>query len=614
MATPIWQAGVLYPPGSLVQPATSPGNTSAVITNNNAETGDVTGWEIVNIVGDGLKIASNGRPFSGTYSFFFRSTTGGTSQVVWINENRPVVRPGQAVTARALIALDDTGGSANRGAVRLYWYRADNSYITYNEGYVVRGNNSSYRSSQVTANAPADAAYVAVAVWTQANNNGGVRFDEVTWNYNYQQVNGLIYRAVQPAAGYSSNVEPVWPSVLGVQVIDNEVIWEAVLATRIVWQAVPIMKSGPDEPVWPTEVGGEVADNTIIWKLVNRAVTDTNCPNTRYVVIDQGKVYAGDDDIVAFCATNKPRDWTSRDDAGYLPFGLGAYGDNPIRAMGLYRGNLFVANAKGFQLWQIDPDPALNSRLDALAIPSIYHRAFASVVNDAYFLTHEGVRTLGIAASSTSIKSNDVGVPIDTLVKAKLAVNSDPIGMNIPGLGQYWLCFPYENDTDRGTTEVFVYTVSQLGSVGAWSRYIFPFSIEYWAIDGAKVVFRNRDSIIELDPEAALDLAGSPEAIDFPGLIQWPWLEPAMLGTDVSMECFDIVGDSDYTPSVAFGYNQRDPNVFTAPFEVMRDSLDGQPIPFELTAPSISPRVTYNGGRWEFSGLALYVQGRGLAK
>src|SRR5690606_510990 len=116
--------------------------------------------------------------------------------------------------------------------------------------------------------------------------------------------------------------------------------------------------------------GELVSDGIIAWECVVRNVTDERCPNTKVVLIAASKIFAVDEDIVAFSATVNPLDWSTQGDAGYLPTGLRQYGANPMTALGLYRGNLVAWNSQGMQIWQVDEDPARMQLLDALPIGS----------------------------------------------------------------------------------------------------------------------------------------------------------------------------------------------------------------------------------------------------
>lgn len=168
-----------------------PAPTQTALVNAGFEDGTTTGWTIVQSGGTGTPTASTERPYTGSYSGLWTGASGsgyaGGVEAVWTNTAEGTVKEGQSVTASARIALKDTGSSQNRGEVRLYWYNAGGTVIAYTPGNLIRGNNSSYRLSTVTAVAPANAQFVRVAVWTTANSSGGILFDDVTWNYVYNQ-------------------------------------------------------------------------------------------------------------------------------------------------------------------------------------------------------------------------------------------------------------------------------------------------------------------------------------------------------------------------------------------------------------------------------------------
>jgi hypothetical protein len=244
-------------------------------------------------------------------------------------------------------------------------------------------------------------------------------------------------------AGYSGQTEPIWPTVAGESVQDNEVTWTAVTVGSITWEASSILTSDASEPTWPTEPGAYVSDNNIAWETIPLRITDENCPHSTVVAIAASKVFAGDTDVVRFCATLNARDWSSTDDAGFLPSGLQQKGEVGVTAMGVYRGNLAVWSPSTFQIWQVDPDPASMALLDAMeGIGSLHQHAVMPVSDDLFFLSALGVRTVGIAEGTNNLASGDVGVPIDTLVQPEMnAVDAEPIATYYPGAGQYWLAF-----------------------------------------------------------------------------------------------------------------------------------------------------------------------------
>jgi len=249
--------------------------------------------------------------------------------------------------------------------------------------------------------------------------------------------------AVVIEAGTSGASEPVWPLSVGSTIIDGTVTWLAISVDSVTWQASSILTSGGSEPTWPTGTGDFVSDNNIAWQTVPMRIEDENCPNTKVVAIAASKVFAGDTDVTRFCATLNARDWTTQDDAGFLPTGLQQKSQVGVSAMGVYRGNLAIWSPSTFQVWQVDPDPAAMALLDAMeGIGSMYQQAVQPVSDDLFFLSALGVRTVGIAEGTNNLASGDAGVPIDTLVQTEMyAVDVEPVASYYPGAGQFWLAF-----------------------------------------------------------------------------------------------------------------------------------------------------------------------------
>lgn len=405
--------------------------------------------------------------------------------------------------------------------------------------------------------------------------------------------NGFVYQST--IAGTTGTAEPNWPLIAGNTVVDGTVTWTAVTATAITWEAIAIYKSGGSEPVWPTTVGATVVDGTITWRCRAPNVTDSRCPNTKQVVIAASKVFAAYRDVVRYSATNNPADWSTSDDAGFLPTGLQAQVDPIVQVLGIYRGNLAVWSAGEFQAWQVDPDPARMALLDSIpSIGSTYYDAQASVAGDLYFLTRLGVRSVSIAGGSTNLQAGDVGTPVDSLIQQSISTGVQPKALFYPAGGQYWLSF--------GQT-VWVYSQSRIGGIGAWSRYTFDVPIEYDTQQGGQLYVRSGETIYLVDEETGSD-DGQPVA----ATIQWPWLDMGQMGVQKMMIGFDVVGNG--APDVSVGYDETDNTAFTAPFTVVPDTQPGKIIPLPVNAPSFALRVQYAAGaeRWELQSATLYIQ------
>lgn len=611
MTSPIWTPGTLYNPGATVRPATAPAIAAPQIPNASFESGNVewttgTNWSII------TQFDSDDPVFAGLWYAYFSGSGASESRIV--SQTNFPVRPGQSITASCRVLR----GANTGGRIELDWLDASGVLLYSSQGNTVETRHSfqgDWRKSEVTAVAPAGAAFVRVAGFGyRTEGSRKLYLDAFTWNYSYTPDSaGLVFTAVQADAGFSGTAEPLWPTVNGQQVVDNEVTWEAIDGSRVVWEAAPILVSDYYEPDWPLEVGSSVSDNTIVWTAIARRVTDEKCPNTPIVAIGSGKVFAADDDIIGFCATVNPLDWTTEEDAGYLPFGLQTFGAMPVKALGLYRGNLAAFNSQGFQIWQIGEDPQDHALLDAGPIGCVWPRTPLAVMNDLVFLSAVGVRNIGVAGASTNLQIGNFGQAIDSLVVAKLnddnpySTGDDPFSLYIPAFGQYWLIFG---------DEAFVLTINGNKQM-SWSRYVFSEAITDWTLDGNDLILRTanhrvwRLSTDALYDDTRINDYEGGDNIAFSGIIQWPHLDLGNFGVEKQLIGFDLVATAPLGVSISIGYDQRDLTARTADYLMDDDTLPGKLVPIPVTAPSFDMRLTFEPGQaWEWNASCLYIADR----
>ena len=457
MAIPVWQPTNLYPTGSIVRStADLTGGAFNDVNNGGFETGSLAEWGYQSIGGTVVAQVANTNARTGLYAFYWPGGPGtgneGGTECYATSEDIQPVSAGLLVTAKGWFRYNTIGDiDGSQARMYLQWFNAamaplgDPTPGTLIKG---RGNNNKWVQSTVSGTPPAGAEFVAAAFWvTGRGGKGHVYVDDISWDYTTPDPpEGLVFKAVQPTVGTSGATEPTWPTVNGLQVVDASVTWEALVASRITYRAIPILKSGATEPTpWPTVVGESIPDNTISWQAATRQAVEA--PNSKVWAITASKVYAADGDIIEFSATVNPLDWTTPDDAGYLPSGLNQNGSNDTAVLNIYRSSLVSFSSTTFQNWQVDPDPANMSLLDVMeGIGSTWQHAAQPVGKDLFYLAALGVRTVGISAGSTNLVNGDVGMPIDPLVREATAVTTanqlDPLGMYYPSLGQYILCFP----------------------------------------------------------------------------------------------------------------------------------------------------------------------------
>jgi hypothetical protein len=611
----VWQPGELIQPGDLRRPTTAGDVSQTALLNPNFEDGDQD-WTWA---GSGSGTIDEDAPvFDGTWSAKAGITSNPNStQKTLTNDARIAIVPGQLVTIGAYVRSPGgwgDPGDAPWARLDLVWFNAGGAEIIAESTALLFGYEALnvWVPMDISAVAPSGAATF-TARMTFAWGDGGFVIDSFSLDYATQEAQSHnLFKAVQATAGFTGNVEPDWPDMIGNQVVDNEVTWEAVSGNTVTWEANRILVSGSSEPTFPEVINGSVVDNTISWVLDPRRVRDTKVPQSALAAIGASKVFSADDDIAPFSATGNPLDWSTAEDAGFIPFGIQTHGSNPITALGLYRGNLVVSNSVGTQIWQIDPDPALITLLDAIPIGCTFPKSMQPVGNDLVFLASVGIRNMGTVGAAVNLQAGYFGKPIDDLVTAAIEAAAlagfEPHAFYWPAQGQYWLIVG---------SEAFVLTVSDGGQKGmSWSRYTYPSDIDYVAILDDDLYLRSGDLVWRADEGVYTDDTdlgegeGGTDTV-FQSVLQWPFLD---LGSARNKQLvgFDLTGSGNV--DVRIGWDQRQPDAagaptfWTAAYTVAIDTVVGTIVPMPVNSPSFSLRLAFEAGAaWAFEQATLYV-------
>jgi len=638
-----WQAGHTYSPGDVVTPTTAP-NTGAINVTNSDFVANITGWT-----------SNPGGAFTWSgaigYNGLGAAQLAASTNATLINSTKVAVVPGQSITCSCFVGGTNNtlaSGVATTGFVTLTWYDASSAVLSTSNGSVANGARytaltQNWAQSTLTDVAPPNAAFVAIGVSCTNTSPNTMGVDTFAWNYQGPASTATAsaapqyFTSIAAAAATSGPSEPDWTnggSGTG-NVADGGVTWARGAQSVIFWRAQALCQSSgvKGEPVWPTGQGKMVTDGDSTgfstpfhWQSQTPAIQDANCPNTIPVIIAASKVFAGSDDIVRYSATSNPMDWSATADAGYLPTGLQTYGANSVTALGLYRTSLVVFNSQACQIWQIDEDPANMSLLDAIGIGCSYPKTVVPVNADLFWLADEGVRSMIISGGSGNTQAGDIGMPIDPLVLAGIAYcnanGTEPIAEYIPALGQAWFHFPGWNaagffkSTPNNTSNVFVYSMTRQGQVGAWSRYNFPMaSIDNFCLAGSYLYLQCGDDTLRVDPAVLYDYFGdtynnTSRQQTFQGVVQWPWLDCESPGVTKMLHTIDIVSTQNTQITVEIGYDQTNPTTaYTTPFTMPADSVPGLQIPIPIMAASFSPRLTMvSTDSWSIKAVNLQIQ------
>lgn len=325
-------------------------------------------------------------------------------------------------------------------------------------------------------------------------------------------------------------------------------------------------------------------------------IVDTNCPNTSAVVKKSSKIFATKEDVVRFCATSDPRDWTTSSDAGFLGVGIQQTGVTTPTALGEYAGNMVVFFRDAAQVWTVDPDPANMKFVQGLDVGCPYPHGAANMAGDVFFASYDGIRSITTQSTTGNMIDVDVGSPIDSLIKADFSVGDNVRAFYFRGGGQYWV---------MNGSMAYVYSFSRTSKISAWSKYEFPFAItDVTELDG-DLYFRAGDTVYKLDESATTD-AG----VNFSVEVEFPYLDfktPGVLKQVMGMDTV-MIGSAD----MQIKFDSRQPDFITPVIAMTGDTRPGEMTAVEIVSVGIAPVINCtNDGEFELHAITFYYENLG---
>jgi len=371
--------------------------------------------------------------------------------------------------------------------------------------------------------------------------------------------------------------------------------------------------AGGVEPTWPTTVGSTVVDSGITWTCRSYAVTDTNCPHSKEVVIAASKIWALDGEDLRCSATGAARDWSTPTEAGFLAVTANQDGAGNPTGLGLFNNQLVVFFEDSAQIWSLDPDTSkcvLQTRATQSGTP--YHKSIAPVAQDTFYQSAFGFRSVALNEEAVTTQDSDVGSPIDKLFLARASVAQPPQAKWVSAYGQY-VCIDAEN--------AWVFTHSRISRVAAWSQYLYSTGATglsaltvkqglLYARYGDTVVYADRDNHQDYNPDTGPDTA---EYISPQVIVEFPFVDCKTPGAMKLFQGIDIVGEG--TVSVNILWMDDAQNIFeTGPITADDVTLPGALLPVEVCATAIAPKITHQANeRFSLSRIIVYYQQLGVA-
>lgn len=334
----------------------------------------------------------------------------------------------------------------------------------------------------------------------------------------------------------------------------------------------------------------------------------TDAPKAKSITKAASRIFAANGATAKYCAAGNARDWTTASDAGFLPVQLQQDTGDLCTAVGTFQKKLAVFFATSLQTWDVAVDPSANQIDQRLyGVGTLAPLSQASFSNDLAFLSPFGFRSVAVRMQTDQIDDNDLGVPVDSLVKPDMfsvegigAGAYEPLGVWIHELGQYWCLF------DQGTTsKAWVFTYSKTSKIGCWSEYTFPLRFTDICGLNGKVYLRTTTALYEFDVDQYTDDGA---AIDVE--VQMAFQDAKLPGVSKIFTGADMVvtGSADFSVL----YDPRDLAKESIAQTLTGDTRPGDIVPVEVVATSIAPVFRHSANEaFEISALSLYFESLG---
>ncbi len=205
------------------------------------------------------------------------------------------------------------------------------------------------------------------------------------------------------------------------------------------------------------------------------------------------KMYSVSGPNLHFSGLKQPTKFTTdTTGAGFIDMSSIAAGLEDMVALAKYQSSVAVFAEKTTQIEYVDPDPTLNREVQTLENTGTrYPNSVTKFGDNDIFYVDGGVRSLRARDSSNAASTTDIGVPIDTLVRAALKeVAEDEAGLVTsciePSTGRYWLAVK---------DQIFVFSYFGGAKVSAWTTYEPGFTVEQMVVFKQRVYLRSGNTI-----------------------------------------------------------------------------------------------------------------------
>ncbi|MEW5251263.1 hypothetical protein [Microbulbifer discodermiae] len=248
------------------------------------------------------------------------------------------------------------------------------------------------------------------------------------------------------------------------------------------------------------------------------------------------------------------------------------------------------------QLWHVDADQTTNQFRKLVYSGARDYYGHAGMAGDLFFLSNQGVRSITQQSDTDNVHDIDVGTAIDDLFAGEPGEGRCAY---IRKYGQLWFWFDHDYTLATGMSvrgsRVYVYTLSKVSKISAWSEYLFPERIDYVAEAYQTVFIRTANRICQLvDRGVYKDYgkAGTEEGTGIEVYVEMPFVDFKGPGVTKQLWGADFVFQG--TAEFAIKYDSRYPDRQTGWQSISNDSRPGPTLPVEVMGSSFAPVVRHN--------------------
>jgi hypothetical protein len=342
--------------------------------------------------------------------------------------------------------------------------------------------------------------------------------------------------------------------------------------------------------VFPLTDGDLVLDPTSGLFLGGGADSAAFVPGLFVKTLSGRKIYATAQSRMHFSGIDQPTKWTTDAiGAGSYDVAKEASGAEELLALASYQGLVAAFAESVVLIFFVDPDPDLiNIRQILQNTGTVSPRSVTEFGDtDVFYVALSGLRSLRARDSTNSATTTDLGVPIDSLVTAKLQIMSTDERKQIIGLinpidGRFWLIFP------DGT--IFVFSFYSNSKVSAWTTYVTGFPVSGAVVWNRRVWLRSGDTVYVYGGEDS----GAALTYDSTTCKVWlPFFDAGKPTEKKQWEAMDAAVEGTWALYAGMDVNDQDAHELVA--TVTETTFNNERIPFNHGCSHVSPRFESSG-------------------